>query len=144
MLIMAAFEKNLFGLVPPVPGLILSTLLFLVTRPVNEGFLGILEKPVIALPAAWYHGYAATYLGFTDPSFYSADYFSLIPWLFLYLCGYFLSRLVMPRMKARGGILYTRIPVADWMGKHSLLIYLLHQPVLYMFVLLIQALRGGL
>ena len=144
MLIMAAFGKNLFEAIPPVPGLILNTLLFLVTRPVNTGFIGILEKPVIGLPAAWYHGYAATYLGFTDPSFDSADYFSLIPWLFLFLCGYFLSRLVMPRMRERGGLLYCRIPAADWMGKHSLLIYLLHQPVLYMFVLLVQALRGGL
>ncbi len=144
MLIMAAFEKNLFALIPPLPGLILNTLLFLVTRPVNEGAIGILERPVVKLPALWYHGYAATYLGFTDPSFYSTDYFSLIPWLFLFLCGYFLCRLVQPWMKAHSGLFGVRIPVVDWMGKHSLLIYLLHQPVLYMFTLLVLALRGGL
>ena len=141
MLVMAAFEKAIFSQIPPVSGLILNVLLFVVLRPVNSGFLGVMDRGLVRLPAVWYHGYAATYLGFPDPGFYSSDYFSFLPWIFLFLCGYYLGRLLGVKNRSHGKLWYGKVPGAVFLGRHSLLIYLLHQPVLYMFVLLISALR---
>lgn len=45
------------------------------------------------LPAVLYKNKLTTYLGFTEAGFASSDYFSLFPWLFLYLAGYYAFRI---------------------------------------------------
>ena len=61
--------------------------------------------------------------------FYSTDYFALLPWLFLFWAGYFLHGVVG---RARMEPLRRSVcPALGWMGRHSLLLYLLHQPVIY-------------
>ena len=82
----------------------------------------------------------ATYLfpiGFKGYGFASSDYFSLLPWLFLYVTGFFLCRQFL-----RKGWL-ERLPALrclplEWLGRRSLLIYLLHQPVIYGLLMVIQ------
>lgn len=69
-------------------------------------------------------------LGFLSPGFYSADYFPLFPWLFLFLFGTVLGGLCLERRHS--GLLTARLPAAvTWLGRHSLLVYVLHQPILY-------------
>lgn len=69
-------------------------------------------------------------LGFLSPGFYSADYFPLFPWLFLFLIGTVLGGLCLERGQSR--LLSARLPAAvTWLGRHSLVVYVLHQPVLY-------------
>ena len=66
--------------------------------------------------------------GFMPKSFFSTDYFPLLPWLFLFWVGYFLHHLV-----GRGRLAPLRrsvCPPLGWMGRHSLVLYLLHQPVI--------------
>ena len=60
-------------------------------------------------------------------SFFSTDYFPLLPWLFLFWVGYFLTTRGprTPRAAAPVGL-----PAVGWMGRHSLVLYLLHQPVI--------------
>ena len=70
----------------------------------------------------------ATYLfpiGFKGYGFASSDYFPLLPWFFLFLTGYFLYDL------RRDTPSRLHIPGVTAMGRHSLIIYLLHQPVIY-------------
>ena len=69
-------------------------------------------------------------LGFTYPGFRSADYFPLLPWFFLFLLGTVLGGWCLTN---RDNPLLTRpLPKAlTWPGRHSLIIYVLHQPVLY-------------
>ena len=69
------------------------------------------------------------FIGFRTDDFVSMDYFPLLPWLFLFFFGYFLWRLI--ESKGLQGRFTKRIPAADFIGRHSLLIYILHQPVLY-------------
>ena len=57
----------------------------------------------------------------------SSDYFSLLPWLLLFWTGFHLYRL-RPETPALPDI---RLPGFSVLGRHSLLIYLLHQPVVY-------------
>lgn len=117
--------------IPAWPGLLVSAALFVLTRHINEGILCGLP-----LPRGLYHGYFATFLGFQDPYFFSTDYFSLFPWFFLFLCGYFLNRILSAALE--GPVFRTRIRPFDFLGRHSLFIYLIHQPVLYVGVLVLQ------
>lgn len=119
--------------VPAWAGLVVSALLFVLTRRINEGPGWI--------PRQLYHGYFATFLGFQDPYFFSTDYFSLFPWFFLFLCGYFLNLLLAGRGVLDRSVFRTRIRPFDFLGRHSLLIYLLHQPVLYAGVVVLQMYR---
>ena len=116
---------RLFSRLPAGVGLAGSLALFVLLRNVNAGFLGFEGWNLLAVPAQLYRNLLTAYVGFPHAAFYSSDYFSLIPWLFLFWTGYFLYRLQKP---SRGG---TYLPVVTAMGRRSLLIYLLHQPVLY-------------
>ena len=72
-----------------------------------------------------------TFLGFPDPGFFSGDYFPLFPWIFLYLTGYFLYGMFVkfPEVKKALAI-HLPVPFLETAGRHSLLLYLLHQPLL--------------
>ena len=111
----------------------MSFLLFLVVRDMNSGFLGFAGVPVLHLPQSWYASTLTTALGFPYPGFVSSDYFSLPPWLLLFWTGYHLYRL-RPETPALPDI---RLPGLMAMGRHSLVIYLLHQPVIYGLLALI-------
>ena len=111
--------------IPAQVGLAGSFLLFLLARDVNSGYLGFEGVKVLVLPQSWYRNYFAALLGFPQPGFYSTDYFSLLPWIFLFWTGYYLYHLRRqepPRLS---------LPVVTALGRHSLLVYLLHQPVVY-------------
>ena len=75
-------------------GLIVSILLFVILRNVNRGTFGFEGLSFGHVPEVLYRGYFMTYLGFKDPGFFSTDYFSLIPWIFLFLSGYFTNKLM--------------------------------------------------
>ena len=83
------------------------------------------------------------YLGFYPFGFFSADYFPLIPWLFLFWTGFYLYHLVG---KERLEPLHRSVcPPLGWLGRNSLMLYLLHQPVIYgvLTVVFLLLRRGG-
>ena len=114
--------------VPAVPGLALSFILFLLFRNVASRTLGFFGVTLCRLPATLYRNALTACLGFPPPRFYSTDYFPLLPWLFLFLCGYFLHTFAdrVPRP-----LMGTRLPVVTALGRHSLWAYMLHQPLIY-------------
>lgn len=67
-------------------------------------------------------------LGLHSPTFASFDYFPLIPWFGVFLLGAALGKTVYA---SRRSLLPWRPPVTfvNFAGRHSLLIYLVHQPV---------------
>lgn len=67
--------------------------------------------------------------GLITHSFISSDYYPLFPWLFLFLLGTWLGGFLQEG-KGPDALYRWRLPVLNAMGRHSLLIYLLHQPVL--------------
>lgn len=141
MLIFALIGPGLKN-VPPSAGILVCALLFYVFRPVNDGLLQLWPGKQIPLPSGLYHGMTATYFGFMDPTFYSTDYFSILPWIFLYGTGVFLGRFLNRRGLLRTGFFRLNIPPLSFLGRHSLLIYLLHQPVIYMVIVLLT--RAGI
>ena len=111
---------------PARAGLAGSFCLFFLLREVNQGYLGFEGAALLTLPADWYQNSLTALLGFPGPDFFSADYFSLLPWLFLFWTGYFLYRL-RPEGEGRE----PRLPLVTTLGRHSLVAYLLHQPLIY-------------
>ena len=85
--------KKQFDRLPAAAGFIGMFLLFAVTYGVNDRYLGFLGLKLIELPWALYSNLFTTFLGFPEISFFSTDYFSLLPWAFLYFSGYFLYRM---------------------------------------------------
>lgn len=118
-------------------GLLAASLLFFLFRNINEESLGFEGIVLYLLPNFLYEqGLLATFFGFQDKNFFSTDYFSLIPWYFLFLVGYFLCRCfleknssaTLPEFFKKG------IPVFKIIGQHSLPVYLLHQPVILLLL----------
>lgn len=136
MLLVGA-AKPLLRKVPAWLGLGVSFALFALTRDADNGWLGIFFKPLHRLPAWLYHDYFTAYLGFPPHGFYSTDYFPLLPWVFLFLTGFFLHGVCgssILSVKWRG------IPPLNAIGRHALGVYVLHQPVVYGVLWLLTAL----
>lgn len=130
VLLMIPLEK-LLRKVPALPGLMVSAALFFLLRNVPKGTLGFEGLILCSLPDGLYRNYLTAYLGFRPARFYSSDYFPLLPWLFLFVCGYFLFRILNTRGWDK--LLFSRgnFPVLNFLGRHSLIVYLLHQPIIY-------------
>jgi len=103
----------------------------------------ILYIALLAAAAVWVDktGYVqAKWLwmfGFKYDGFYSADYFPILPWIFVFLLGTWAGKYI------RDGLLPARfytmdVPFFPSIGRRAFVIYLVHQPVLYGLVLLIQ------
>jgi uncharacterized membrane protein len=87
----------------------------------------------------WLYGKAFPFgyllwLGFKPYRFYTVDYFPLLPWLGVFLLGVFLGTILYPGYRRRFQFRdYSRFPLFSglgFLGRHSLTIYLLHQPVI--------------
>lgn len=132
MLLMIPLEKMLHK-VPEKIGFMVSFLFFLFTKGINNGYLGIGEIELIKLPKYLYHqGYIMTFLGWRDDSVFTTDYFSLIPWIFLFMAGYFIYEILKGyKWLDKKKICSKKIIPFHVIGRYSLEIYLLHQPIIY-------------
>lgn len=122
--------------IPAWAGILGSAALFFLTRDVNSGFWGFEGLTLGRVSETLYQGWLLTFFGFPMPGFFSGDYFSFFPWFFLYLTGFFLYRAVMPLKTARS-LLCRRMGILEWVGKHTLPIYMVHQPILMMVLELV-------
>ncbi len=83
------------------------------------------------------------WLGFTPTNFYTFDYFPLLPWFGIVLIGLYFGNLLYPnglqRFKVKDLSKLPLVKTLSFLGRHSLVIYFLHQPIvialLYLFVL---------
>lgn len=130
MLLMIPLNKWLKR-IPSGVGLIVSMLLFLFTRNINSGFLGFEVWNIVELPDRLYKNYFTSFWGFPMAEFFSTDYFSIFPWLFLFLSGYFIYRMMESGGGFRNGCLVRKWEPLAFLGRHSLLIYMLHQPLVF-------------
>lgn len=110
-------------------------LLFAVMFGLPDGYLGFFGLRIISLPEALYQSPYLAFFGLPSKGFHSADYYPLVPWLFLYFFGFFLW--VIIKEKGWDAYFRRRIPVLSVIGRYSFVIYMLHQPLLFgMFYLI--------
>ena len=107
-------------------------------RRLPEWLLALLSGALFFLSDRWTCQVPVKFLyplGFTYQGFSSSDYFPLLPWFFLFLLGTAAGGWALRRRERLAAL---RLPSPlTWPGRHSLLLYLLHQPVLYGISLLI-------
>lgn len=157
------------GLKVIAAALVITAVTYVIKMPIYFGILhflgfsmvlyGLTEKPLnkipkIAAPVIYVILLAASaiavnnlnieskYLwmfGITHPGFYSADYFPIFPWIFVFLFGTWLGEVIKNgRLPKR---FYTaNPPVLPAVGRKAFIIYLVHQPVMYGIVYIIAKL----
>ena len=80
-------------------------------------------------------------LGWRQPGYVSRDYFPILPWIFVFLLGTW-AGLIISERKLPPSFYRLKPPLLPAIGRKSLLIYILHQPVLYALVMWIASIRS--
>ena len=132
---------KVFRKIPAWAGLGGALLLFALTKNVSRGSLGFEGLVLCRLPRWLYATDLLAVVGFPSPSFWSTDYFPLLPWFFLFCAGYFLWGLLSQSERAKE-LLAPGVRPLSFLGRHSLVIYLAHQPVLMGVFLAVGRLAG--
>lgn len=99
----------------------------------NDGFFSLpVTDPIqganLLFPFGIYHG-----------DFYSADYYPLLPWILVFGIGCALA-VRFPPDKLPDFCFRKKCPPLEFLGRHALIIYIVHQPVIYGLGLLFQLL----
>lgn len=138
MILTALLDVILKRLFPAV-GIGIFAILFLLSRDVNTGYIGFESLRLLKIPEGLYRNIFSTFLGFPVPGFASADYFSIVPWLFLFLVGYYIGKIYFkehlptePKVSTYHRNRKKSPNPFAFIGRHSLWFYMAHQPVVYL------------
>ena len=99
---------------------------FLALQGLSQGtvLFGLVKLPSVLYGSEW-----LSWLGLPGPSFASGDYYPLLPYLLIYLVGAALgtrwAESGYPEWAKRANV-----PPLSFVGRHALLVYVVHQPVL--------------
>lgn len=117
-LVCAVFKKFMFKInVNPVIWIVL----FVVSR--------IALNRTFDVPHLWL-------LGVCDGNFVSTDYFPIFPWIFAYFAGISFGKAATAG-RLNGAFYQFKAPPLAWVGRHTLAVYLLHQPVIMAIMFLV-------
>ena len=101
--------------IPPTLGVVMSFILFILFKNIQNGYIGF-GHLVLAVPKVLYSIKILTPIGFPFSGFYSSDFFPLLPWMF-------------ESHNKWKKIATHKIPILSLVGKKTIWIYLLHQPI---------------
>lgn len=119
----------------------ISMMLWPLFRKLPTWLLAVLGAGILAL-GYWFKNVTVTAgwlfpLGLMAPGFSSGDYFPLAPFLGWFLLGAVLGRKIYPEKRSLIPKFSENFTFFSFLGRHSLLLYLLHQPILYGILLLV-------
>ena len=121
--------------IPAGVGVSVSFVLFLILRSWTK------QDPIQLsdnlLNVTWLKSVLA-YIGFPQAGFSSTDYFPLLPWIFLFATGYFLYSFLQEKGLINRLFGKWKVPGINFLGKHSLIIYMIHQPICYVVAFLVS------
>lgn len=115
---------------PVIPTGMILILLWVSTLHLYQGRLAD-----ITIPPYTHGGFAGLIffiLGYPVTGFSSSDYFPIIPWAFIFFAGVVQGKHLLAKISTCRGI-----PIFSYIGQHTLGIYLLHQPILFIILSLI-------
>ncbi len=123
--ILCGLLKKLFIRINPLVGAGVSALLFAALY----YLIYEMPTPTFISSSTVYNSGALLVLGFPAPGFFSSDYFPIIPWVFAMFFGLFIGRLLL---NSPPNFIYkSYIKPLEFIGRYSLVIYMLHQPIIY-------------
>jgi len=128
-MIITHFLKPLLKRLPPQIGSVVTILMFFISYGIPYKYMGFGSLIKIKLPDFLYSANYLFPLGLHTSSFNSSDYYPLLPWIFLFFAGFYAGRYLMsanlPEFCYR-----SHTKAFGWIGRHSMVIYLAHQPLL--------------
>ena len=134
MVLYGAFEDRLRKF-PAIVMLIICALIFALTYNIQLGFIGINGIFQINLPAELTENNLLYPYGILKGGFASVDYEPLLPWFFLYFGGTYIGGFIAKHRDNLPKFCYANpLPPVSFLGRHSLLIYVLHQPIILVIV----------
>ena len=123
--------------IKPVIGLVSSFIVFMLTWGLDSRYIGLFGCKLFNMPDFLYQTDFLFPLGLRNASFYSGDYFPMFPWAFMFLSGANFAQMfdgkVLPKK------LYKKHSAfLSKAGKYSLIIYMLHQPVIFLLLYILE------
>lgn len=122
--------------IPAFAGIIISALLVMLTWNVLHGYIGIPKLFEISLPQAAYNVRVLAPLGFCPDDYNVADYFPMLPWMFVFLGGSYFGEWAkdgsLPRFFYNSHVKWLAA-----VGRHTIWIYMLHVPLIFLVCTLI-------
>lgn len=131
MVLFGALQPLLAKIRPKI-GMAACFLLFLLTLNVGAGFFGF-KNFHISIPLWAYSSNWLFVFGVAPKNFYSADYFPLFPWMFIFFFGTFFASALKGK-KLPQFALKPHVKALSFCGRHALMIYILHQPVIFLIM----------
>ncbi len=132
--------KKALDRINPYFGLTACAVLYPFFSGISNGSLGYGELLNITLPQVLYQHDWLVPLGIYYGSFSSADYFPLLPFIFIFFAGIFIGRIIM----IKGFPEYTykkRSAFLGWLGTHAFIVYVAHFPVIAGIAYLIELIK---
>jgi uncharacterized membrane protein len=140
-MLLFALLRPLLDKIPPLIGMIACAVFFICTYNIGYGQLGIpsllyyqIPQDIMNIP--WLFPF-----GLNGAGIRSADYYPLFPWVFMFLGGSFLG--VWAKAGKFPETMYkVRCKFLAVVGKYTLWVYMLHQPVVYGILWAVYSLIG--
>lgn len=127
--------KKVLGKINHIVGIAVSLILFVLTYNIQDGFIGIGDRALVNMPDFLYQNSVTAFFGFPDKEFFSADYVPFLPWIFLFLTGYYLFDVFGKKGRTKYLSAFSFRPL-EFVGRHSFEIYMVHQPLIYGILLI--------
>lgn len=121
--------SKLLERIPTALAIILFAILFLLTYNIMCGYLGFKGFVYIDLPNSLYSLNLFPF-GMPSTSFFSSDYFPLFPWMFVFFAGTYFGK-ALKQNKMPKFFYNSHCKPLGAIGRNTLLIYLLHQPIIF-------------
>lgn len=129
MMIIGGFLRPLLDKMNITAALIMVAVcivLFIMLRDFPRGVVHFLGEHYIPMPQNTHYSYG---IGIMPQNFYSADYFPLIPYGFIFLAGAAVAKPVKENMLPKAVYNFPKVPLLNFIGRHSLAFYIVHQPL---------------
>ena len=138
MVLYGAFENRLRKL-PTAVMLAVCAVIFALTFNITDGYIGFKGVFEIDLPEQLLKNNLLYPYGFVKGGYASVDYEPLLPWFFLYFGGTYIGGFITRHRDSLPKFCYANpLPPLSLIGRHSLLIYVLHQPIIMGVVYIIN------
>jgi len=142
ILIYALLDKPLISKVPGFVGIIVCLFLFYIFRFwLSDGEINITNDLSIAYPNEWRNIPWLFPIGIRGPGYFSADYFPLIPYIFVFFLGSSLGKYMV-----KGYVPSFAYPIhvkpLYWLGTNALLVYIVHLPIVFIILSFYQWVIG--
>lgn len=132
ILLFALLEKPIEKIPTPV-GALLCLLLLWLFRDWESGVISLWGDLSVSLPSSVFEQKWLFPFGIQYPGFFSADYFPLLPYGFVFFWGAFMGAYVREG-KVPNFAYKRRVPFLDWLGTHALLVYIVHLPIVFVLL----------